>query len=609
MSLKDYLKERIINHVIKDAKGEKQKWYSLIVGDEVTIKILNCVFKMHELNDMNIGVVLNVNFVREKVKISPIYFLSPNQTSVENMCKDYENSKDTRYSTPVHLYFCAPISRAIMEYIKKQEIRRYLAAFKEIHCDFNVLEKRVFSLNRDEAFSTLYINKNDIGDEISRTAQQLVALTLTLEEEPHVRYSKASRRAEQLALMFDQKFNDIKQNLQNWKPNEQRSTLIILDRSDDPLTPLLHELTYQSMVMDLLADSFDNNGKIKLGDTDDEKGQVCDLPDENDEVCAQYRHEYIANVISKLPDQFKQWQNQNAVVKLKKTKTNNDNGPVDSKQLIQAARDMPQYQTLIKQYNTNINLAHQLINVFKRYKLQDIVDLEQDIATGIDSTGKECNRVKIQQRLSNEVLLKNDIPQELKLRLFMLYIIAQGGMKPNDRKNLIDQCKFDETASNIIFNFGSLGVTLQNDRPVEGHKNKEYWQAVQKDAKTKSENSQLITRYTSYFEWILTQHAQNKLSTTDFPWTSIPEDKDSGNSKSAQSYRRPRKPLQSQQNNKQEQFTNPRIIVYVLGGVSYSELRATYQLSEELKRDIYVGSTSLINLKKYFKLLSVKEVK
>jgi len=286
---------------------------------------------------------------------------------------------------------------------------------------------------------------------------------------------------------------------------------------------------------------------------------------------------------------------------------NNNNTPLDSKKLLQAARDMPQYQALIKQYNTNINLAHQLLTVFKQYGLQDVVDLEQDIATGIDNSGHECNRVKIQQRLSNEVLLKSDIPQELKLRLFMLYIIAQGGMKPNERKNLIEQCKFDDIANNIIFNFGALGVALQNERPVEGHKNKEYWQGVQKEAKSKAQNSQTITRYMSYFEWILAQHSNGKLSTNDFPWISEPDEKDSSSSKTATSYRRPRKQApQGQPNNKKEEFVNPRIIIYVLGGVSYSEIRATYQLSEELKRDIYVGSTVIINPQKYLELLSIE---
>ena len=54
--------------------------------------------------------------------------------------------------------------------------------------------------------------------------------------------------------------------LKDWKYNTSRprGTLLIVDRSIDPLAPLMHEYTYQAMINDLLQ----------------VKGELCKLPAE-----------------------------------------------------------------------------------------------------------------------------------------------------------------------------------------------------------------------------------------------------------------------------------------------------------------------------------------
>ena len=151
----------------------------------------------------------------------------------------------------------------MIEIIKGSNLPKYLATLKEIPCDLLIIEKRVFSFDRDSAFDELYINKHHKTDELTQTAKQLVALMLSINEEPYIRYSKDSRMAPQLAQSVHTNFTNLKRNLKNFKPRFSRGTLLIMDRSDDPITPLLHELTFQAMVMDLLGNKIDN-GKIEL---------------------------------------------------------------------------------------------------------------------------------------------------------------------------------------------------------------------------------------------------------------------------------------------------------------------------------------------------------
>ena len=385
----------------------------------------------------------------------------------------------------------------------------------EVNCDFFVLEKYVFNFGRGiNAFKDLYIDKQSKSDELARTAEQLVGLCLTLNEDPYIRYSQ-SRNSKNLAELFKNSFNNAKHAYKKYNPKDKRGTLIILDRSDDPLTPLMHSLSFQAMVMDLLSDKIDKSGKtinlnnnnndddddmdeVKGNDSNNNKGRQ--MPDENDHIWVQYRHTFIGDVASKLPQEFKVWQKENAVVKLKQMK--NNNGSVDSKALLKAAKGMPQYKQLVRAYTTNISLASQVSNIFKVSGLQKIIELEQDIATGIDDNGKKCDRTKIQQTFCNDVLLNDQINEELKLRIFMMYAIAQGGMKPQQRKQLLKQSGFNEDSEDAILNLGNLGVTLTDNKPKSGHKNKDYQKEIERIAKSKVETTDMI-RYTSYLEYIL----------------------------------------------------------------------------------------------------------
>ena len=62
------------------------------------------------------------------------------------------------------------------------------------------------------------------------------------------------------------------------------------------------------------------------------------------------------------------------------------------------------------------------------------------------------------------VLLDPNKTRLLKLCIFMMYIISQGGMKPEQRKHLLQQSGFDERSEDIFTNLGCLGVILQSNK-------------------------------------------------------------------------------------------------------------------------------------------------
>lgn len=107
-----------------------------------------------------------------------------------------------------------------------------------------------------------------------------------------------------LASILKSELDKICKNDPSFLPrsNNDRATLLIVDRSIDVLSPLLHEFSYQAMATDLIGL---NNGKYK-----DEKLEEQHL-DDNDQVWELTKTWHIAKVLEYIPEQMRQFVHHN----------------------------------------------------------------------------------------------------------------------------------------------------------------------------------------------------------------------------------------------------------------------------------------------------------
>ena len=55
--------------------------------------------------------------------------------------------------------------------------------------------------------------------------------------------------------------------------------------------------------------------------------------------------------------------------------------------MAEVIRTMPKYQEMMKKYNVHIELANKAIISFTKNNLRKLINLEQDIISGLDSKG------------------------------------------------------------------------------------------------------------------------------------------------------------------------------------------------------------------------------
>lgn len=97
-----------------------------------------------------------------------------------------------------------------------------------------------------------------------RCAQAILAIALQFKKKPAIRYQKSSRDAQKLADEF------IKMTVREDKLFEScrsDTVMIIMDRSEDPVSPLLNQWTYEAMVHELIGM---NNNRVNMTNVPDE---------------------------------------------------------------------------------------------------------------------------------------------------------------------------------------------------------------------------------------------------------------------------------------------------------------------------------------------------
>jgi hypothetical protein len=175
-----------------------------------------------------------------------------------------------------------------------------IQTLKEINVDFLSAEPHVFHLDMDskEVFKELYASALDLAVPSSvsaslpqRIATKLVTVCASLHECPIVR-CRPDSPMEAVGRHLVGMLTDLKTNGSGWwhhgmpgHTDRPQSAMLLLDRSEDTVSPALHFCTYQALVNDLLEP---RDGNVITLEQKGKKTEV--LLNEKDEVRVRADH-------------------------------------------------------------------------------------------------------------------------------------------------------------------------------------------------------------------------------------------------------------------------------------------------------------------------------
>ncbi|KAF9351728.1 vacuolar sorting protein VPS33/slp1 [Mortierella sp. AD094] len=574
------LHDRIMDSIDSIQPPER---YKIVVLDAKTNKIVLSACKMFDIMDRNVTLVEMLENNRQAyTSLEAVYLLTPCMESVQRLMDDYPSDSPTGKYKAAHIFFTAPLEDRLFDRLTKSPVSKYTKTLKEISIDFT---------ETPSSFYTLYSpsKKMELSAELDSIAKQLISVIATFGDYPSIRYFRPPETLDgkrtqsmKLAMLLQSELEaHMRSNPENNGRQQGQGTVLILDRSIDITAAIVHEFTYQAMANDLLPIEDGTKYTYEIENASGEMEPVSVIIDESDQVFMEIRHAHIVETVGILTSNLNKFVSENEALRGDKDKA------ASLRNMKDQLANLPQYQDTKAKYSTHIHMAKECMKIFEKFKINELGLVEQQLATGETVDGH------LPKQVMADMAPFLDDPQVStmdKIRLLMLYMICRDGLRAADREILFEHAKISEGNAEAIRNLGLLGINMERGGSIPRTKKKPFYARKRLDDE---EQPYDLSRYITKAKKIVEEHLNGTLDTSIYPYTTEAPVDSSELTKSL------RKTPQPTWEKKKPNVKGSRLIVFIAGGVTYSEIRAMYELCQSMGRDIVIGSTHIITPRQF----------
>ncbi|XP_029126092.1 vacuolar protein sorting-associated protein 45 homolog isoform X3 [Cajanus cajan] len=430
---------------------------------------------------------------------------------------------------------------------------------QEFYADFVAIDPYHFTLHVPSHYIYMLpavIDPTTVQRFCDRVVDGLAAVFLALKRRPVIRYQRTSDIAKRIAQEASKLMYQEESGLFDFRRMEVAPLLLVIDRRDDPVTPLLNQWTYQAMVHELIGIQ-DNKVDLKsIGKIPKDQEEVV-LSSEQDSFFKTNMYENFGDIgmnIKRMVDEFQQ------VSK--------------SSQNIQTIEDMakfvdnyPEYRKMHGNVTKHVTLVTEMSKIVEERKLMSVSQTEQELAC---NGGQGAAFEAVTNLLNNESISDVD-----RLRLVMLYALRyekdspvqlmqlfnklasrSAKYKPGLVQFLLKQAGVDKRTGDLFGNRDLMNIARNMARGLKGVEN-------------------VYTQHQPLLFQIMESIVKGRLRDVDYPFVG----------------------------NHFQQGSRPQdVIIFIVGGTTYEESRSVaMQNASNTGIRFILGGSSVLNSKRFLK--------
>ncbi|KAJ1609568.1 putative vacuolar protein-sorting protein VPS45 [Cryptosporidium canis] len=525
------------SHELIDSIFYRITGIKVLILDRETVQQISLVYTQSELlkREVFLSELIDISNRSSHPHFSGIYFIRPNKENISILCDELKNPIFKEY----YVYFTNNISPQMLQKIAISDENDLVKRIQEVRLDFSVPCSDLFSLNMNYFAS------------------------LQLGEVPVIRYLANSPLCRNLAFAVERRLLDshmidivsgefVCSRPEIYEERSENSVLLIFDRREDPVTPLLTQWTYHAMIHDLLGISqnkvfIENKNGLK---SDDEE---LVLSEQFDDFFKSHKYENFGDIGFSIRDMVNDHSESSKLNRRLET-------------IEDINRFVQTYPDFKKEYNNifkHVSILHEISRIVQDRDLMRISAIEQDLTV--------CDNIDEHSIQIGNLLSDSRVSQFDKLRLALLYSLKYEKAEiqiNNFKHHLGSQANYIDKLIEVFGeNFRSgdlfLNKTLMN---------------IAKNTISKSSNNNIYIQHKTLLYYILENLAKGKLKNSRFPATS-------------DDYNPSKKPL--------------KVMVFVIGGITLEESRDINVIRNLYDIDIVAGGTNLLNSNLFLKDLEL----